>query len=195
VLFFVDLGQGPTKYAMGRYAEQLMFREGVSPARSVQIRVEGKSWQLRPYDDLYFQATTRGGRVMDHILANKAGFKTGTDVGGTVGIVGGAGLMMSHNRDAQMAGVGLLAAGVISKIVSSATSPEADIRSWDNLPLYMSFAALELPAGQHTATVEFLDPANRILSNLTKTINFTVPTSSGDKVIYISDKSTTPQNQ
>ena len=81
----------------------------------------------------------------------------------------------------------------MSKIASASTTPEADIRSWDNLPLYLSFAAVELPPGRHTATVEFLDPANRAVPNLTKTITLTVPAGAGDKVVYVSDKSTTPQ--
>jgi len=70
--------------------------------------------------------------------------------------------------------------------------PEADIRSWDNLPLYLSFAALELPPGQHTITVDFLDQGNRLLTGQTKTITITVP-AGADKIVYVSDKSTTPK--
>ena len=195
VLFFVDIGSGPTKYAVGEYAETLLFRAGVSPAQSVQIRVGEKTLYVRPYDDLYFQATTRGGRVMDQILANKAGFKTATDAAGNVGLIGGLGMAAAGRGDVRTAGLGLMAAGLLSKITSAATTPEADIRSWDNLPLYISFASLELPAGQYTTTIEFLDAAGRIISPLTKTVQFTVPTGSGDKVIYISDKSLTPLNQ
>ena len=66
VLFFVEFGEGPTKYATGEYAENLMFRGGVSRVRAAQLKVGDKAYQLRPYDDLYFQATTRGGRVMDN---------------------------------------------------------------------------------------------------------------------------------
>jgi hypothetical protein len=60
--------------------------------------------------------------------------------------------------------------------------------------LYTSFAALQLSPGQYSATVEFLDSGNRVLANLTKTVSFAVP-SSADKVIYISDQSSTPQTQ
>ena len=81
-----------------------------------------------------------------------------------------------------------MAAGLISKIVSASTKPAADTRTWSNLPLYLSFAAFELPPGQHTATVDFLDEQNRKISGLTKTVKFEV-TSGTDKVIYVSDKS------
>jgi hypothetical protein len=43
---------------------------------------------LPAYDDLGYQATTRGGRVMDHILGNKAVFKAGADVAGDVALTG-----------------------------------------------------------------------------------------------------------
>src|SRR5438132_7506201 len=68
VVFFVEFGNGPVKYATGRYGEELRFRSGDSGVHSVQIRVNGQTVQAEPYDDLTFQATTRGGRVMDHVL-------------------------------------------------------------------------------------------------------------------------------
>jgi tetratricopeptide (TPR) repeat protein len=194
VLFFVDFGPGPTKYATGEYAQHLMFREGTTPIRAVQIQVDQKNYQLRPFDDLNFQATTRGGRVMDQILANKASFKRATDVIGDAAIVSGAVVGgTSRHQDGQLAGLGLVTFGLLNKITSASTSPEADVRSWDNLPLYLSFAAMELSPGQHAATIDFLDDANRILPGLTKKVTFTVPDGSHEKVIYVSDKSTTPQ--
>ena len=57
---------------------------------AVELPAEQQSVHVGPYDDLNFQATTRGGRVMDHILANKAVFKSATDTAGNVAIVGGA---------------------------------------------------------------------------------------------------------
>ena len=60
-------------------------------------------------------------------------------------------------------GLGIALAGLVSKVVSAATVPAADTRSWDNLPRYLSFACLPLPVGQHVATVQFLDPAGQVL--------------------------------
>lgn len=188
LMLFVDFGSGPTKYAIGRYHELLMFRHGPTPARVVQVQIDGQTYQVRPYDDLYFQATTRGGRVMDHILANKASFKEGTDVGGTAALITGGVLTTSGQREAQYAGLGLVAAGLISKIVSASTTPGADTRSWDNLPLYLGFAAFELAPGKHTATIDFLDEQNRKINGYTKTVNFEI-TPGNDKVVYVSDKS------
>ncbi|HKI70825.1 MAG TPA: hypothetical protein VKA81_00485 [Verrucomicrobiae bacterium] len=118
VLFFVEFGNGPLKYATGRYGEELRFRPGYSAVRSVQIKVDGQAARAEPYDDLTFQATTRGGRVMDHVLANKAVFKTATDTAGNAAIISGAILAGQQDRHsvADEVGVGLLAAGVITKI-------------------------------------------------------------------------------
>jgi hypothetical protein len=195
-LFLIEFGRGPTKYATGEYGEQLRFRENPSPVHTAKISVDGQSVTAGACDDLQFQATTRGGRVMDYVLGNKAVFKTATGAAGDAGIIGGAILagQRGHNSAVDEVGVGLLAAGVVSKIFSAATTPEADTRSWDNLPRYLTFANFTLSAGSHTATVEFQDASGRPISNLTKTITFNVPADGKDKIIFISDQSSTPQN-
>ena len=193
VLFFVEFGPGPRKFATGRYREELRFSVPQSPVNSATVKVENDAVHLGPYDDLGFQATTRGGRVMDHVLANKAVFKTTTDVAGNAAIIGGAVAASSRNQTSEEVGLGLIAAGVISKFVSAATTPEADIRTCDNLPRYLTFAAVELPPGPHTATVEFQDRFGNPMPQLTKTITINVPADKHDKVVFVSDASTTPQ--
>lgn len=195
VLVFVDYGPGPIKYATGQYAEQLRFRCEPARTRSALVKVAGVTGKAVPYDDLCYQATTRGGRVMDHVLANKAVFKQTTDAVGDIAIVGGAIMAGTQRDEAQLAGLAMLGAGLISKIVSASTAPAADTRAWDNLPQYLSFVALELPPGPHTLTVEFLDAAQQPIAELTKTVHFEAPADGPAKVLYISDKSTTPQNQ
>lgn len=193
VLFFIDYGTGPMKYASGQYGEELRFRERPSAARSATIKVEGQTFHAAPQDDLYFQATTRGGRVMDHILANKAVFKSATGTAGDAAIISGAILGSQHGRhsSADEVGLGLALAGLVSKIVSAATIPAADTRTWDNLPQYLSFVSFSLPPGQHIAKVEFNDAQGNVLANLTKTVTINIPPNSRDSVIYVSDKSVT----
>ncbi len=196
VLFFLEFGPGPAKYAAGQYQEKLCFHVSPSPVRSALLTLDALQVPVSPTDDVGFQAMTRGGRVMDHILGNKAVFKTSTDVAGDVAILGGAGtLLAGGGRDSTMneVGAGLIAAGIISKIVSSAATPQADTRAWDNLPHYLSFACLPLPPGPHTATVQFLDPNGVPIPGLAKTLSFDVPADGKDKVIFVSDQSSTPQ--
>lgn len=195
VLMFVEFGPGPVKFATGRYREELRFRVPDSPVHTAMVKCEGRTITLGPYDDLGFQATTRGGRVMDHVLANKAVFKTATDVAGTTAIIAGADTaLLSRNQVGTEVGLGLLAAGLITKAVSHATTPEADTRMWDNLPRYLSFAALELTPGPHTVTVEFQDRFGGPMPFLTKTLTINVPADKHDKVVFVSDTSTTPQS-
>jgi hypothetical protein len=194
LLVFVDYGPGPTKFATGEYKEQLRFAGGRSQIVSANVKVDTATGQAVPYDDLFFQASTRGGRVMDHVLANKAVFKKSTDIAGTVGILSGAVMATSHNRDVQTAGLAVMGAGLVTKLFSAATTPAADSRAWDNLPLYLSFAAFEAAPGEHSVTVEFLDSQGRVVTGQTRTATVTIAEGAKEKVIYISDKSITPQN-
>ena len=190
-VFFIEFGRGPTKYAAGEYREQLRIREGQSAARSARIRIADQTIQAGPYDDLNFQATTRGGRVMDHVLGNKAVFKATTDTIGDVALIGG--VVAASNRRSEEVGLGLIAAGLLSKIVSAAATPAADTRSWDNLPQFLSFAAIQALPGPQTAVIEFLDANQQIIPALTKTIMIQVsPTR--DTVVFVSDQSHTTKS-
>ena len=184
-LLFLEFGDGPRKYAAGEYGEQLRFESGRSPVKGAWVKVANKAIRIAPYDDVNYQAMTRGGRVMDHILANKAVFKSVTDDIGTAAIISGAVVGMHDHRNAEI-GLGLVAAGVISKIFAAATTPNADTRAWNNLPGYISFVAVDLPPGSHTATIEFTDAAGNVLPSMTKTINFNVSAGS-DAVLFASD--------
>ena len=187
VFVFVDYGEGPRKIATGQYREKLQFVGGVSPVRSARVRVHNQTAPAPPYDDLYFQATTRGGRAMDHILANKAVFKSTTSAVGDAAIISGAVIAGQSRRNSEV-GLGLIAAGLISKAISASTTPQADTRYWETLPLFISCAPFELPAGEHNATVEFLGEANNVLPNLTKSIVIKV-VPDRDTVLFVSDKS------
>jgi len=198
VLFIVEFGPGPLKYATGQYGEQLRIRARNSPLVAARLKTGGISLPIAPTDDVNFQATTRGGRVMDHVLGNKAEFKAATDAVGDVAIISGAILASSGHgqKDASNeVGLGLLLAGLASKMISASTTPEADTRAWDNLPQFISYATMSLPPGQHEVTVEFLEPGDKVASQLTKQITVNITDTNRDKVVFVSDSSTTPQNQ
>jgi hypothetical protein len=193
-VFFIEFGPGPTKFATGHYGEELRFRTGPSSVAGAELKVDSLQIPIAPTDDVDFQATTRGGRVMDHILGNKAVFKSTTDTVGNVALIGGlATAAVSENRTAQEVGLGIAFAGLVSKVISAATTPAADTRSWDNLPHYLSFANVPLPLGQHVATIEFHDSTGRVLPNLTKTITVNITTTDRDKIVFVSNTSITPQ--
>ena len=198
VLFIVEFGPGPTKHATGEYGQELRIQPRKSSLVAARIKTGGINLSIAPTDDVNFQATTRGGRVMDHVLGNKAEFKAATDAAGDVGIIGGAILANSgrgQKNAADEVGLGLLLAGLASKVLSASTTPEADTRTWDNLPQFISYATMSLPPGLHEVTVEFLEPGDKVIANLTKQITVNIADASRDKVVFASDSSTTPQSQ
>ena len=161
---------------------------------SARIQTTGINLVVAPTDDLNFQATTRGGRVMDHVLANKAVFKGTTSAVGDVALIGGlTTAAVSGDHTTQAVGLGIALAGLISKGISAATTPQADTRTWDNLPQFISFATARLTPGPHVIRVEFLDAAGQPVNNLTKIFNLDIPTDGRNKLVYVSDTSTTPQ--
>jgi len=172
----------------------LRFHVVPSPVKSAAFKVDGEPYPVAPTDDVWFQASTRGGRAMDHILGNKAVFKSTTDIAGDAALIGGLGTAaLSRDRTAQEVGLGVALAGLISKGISAATTPEADTRAWDNLPRYLSFANLQVPPGQHVFTFEFRDAVGTAIPNLTKSFTVEVAADGKDKVIFVSDQSITPQ--
>ncbi|HYE33523.1 MAG TPA: hypothetical protein VEH27_19030 [Methylomirabilota bacterium] len=186
-LVFLEFGQGPTKYAAGEFNEQLRIRPGNSVARGAIVSAGGKTVRVGAHDDVSYQATTRGGRVMDHILANKAVFKSTTDNIGNAAIISGMAVGAADRRNSEVA-LGLAAFGVLSKIVSASTTPRADTRTWDNLPQYISFAALQLPPGTHEVTVDFFDGGGNVIPSRSRKVSVNVPSTGNDVVIFASDR-------
>jgi hypothetical protein len=174
VLFFVEFGRGPRKVAAGQYGEMLRFEPGPVTASAARLEIAGRTVMLPAYDDLYFQATTRGGRVMDHILGNKAVFKTGANTVGDAALMGAAIASNSRGKDSEKAALALATVGLISKLTSAATTPGADTRQWDNLPRYLSFHALQLAPGDYPATLTFLDAGGHAIDSLTQQFTVTV---------------------
>jgi hypothetical protein len=207
VLVFVEFGRGPRKVAAGEYGEQLRFTAEPSRAASARLQVAGQTVALPPWDDISWQARTRGGRVMDYILDNKAVFKKGAD---TVGDVALAGAIIAadssrkevrrvvtgpdgkkrvvtevqRDRGSEQAAIALGVVGLFAKLTAAAAQPTADTRAWDNLPQYLSFAALGLPPGTHPATLTFYDAGGQLLAARTQTFTVTItapdPTTVGE---------------
>jgi hypothetical protein len=194
VLVFAEFGQGPRKYAGGEYGEQLRFMTSDSRAHSAALTLAGRTVALPAYDDLNYQATTRGGRVMDYILGHKAVFKSTTNTVGDAALVGSIiaadrsyNYDGSRSRGSEQTALALGAIGLISKIASAATTPNADIRTWDNLPQRLSFAALRLAPGSYPATLEFFDAAGARLAGLTQAMTIVVDDDSKDTVVFLSE--------
>lgn len=196
VLVFAEWGRGPRKYGSGEFGQELRFEARESRAQKARLTVADRVFALPAYDDLNFQATTRGGRVMDHILGNKAVFKSGADAIGDVALAGAA--VAAHNirkrngeksHNAENAAIAFGIIGLISKAAAYAANASADTRTWDNLPQSLGFAALHLPPGDHPATIEFLDENDQPLPAHTQEVTLHVESADRDTIIFLSELS------
>jgi hypothetical protein len=226
VLCFVEFGRGPKKYAGGEFGEQLHIMAEESRVRSAALTVGTETVHFAPWDNLTYQAQTRGGRVMDYVLGRKAVFKENAGTIGDVALVGAAVAAdniykrddreaarrrearnskngkdakdgkeekepekpeVKKNYDAENAAIGLAAIGLLSKMVAAAATPQADTRAWDNLPQYLSFAALRLPPGEHEAQLEFFDVAEHRIDALTRPVKIAVTDPERDTVVILSE--------
>ena len=177
VLLMMEAGEGPQKFSGGEYGEKLYFSEGDWQAVRMEVRVADRQAETVPAaEDLYFQATTRGTRKVDHILAGKAQFKGAVDTAGNVGIVAGAATAATSRSDTQsLVGLGLVVGGLISKGIAGAAQPEADTRAWDNLPHSLFFSTLNCPVGTTKVVVRALDASGAVVKETTREIVITDP--------------------
>jgi hypothetical protein len=222
VLCFVEFGRGPRKQAAGRYGEQLRFHVEPSRVRSAALTLDDQNLHFLPWDNLNFQAITRGGRVMDYILGNKAVFKGTADAVGDLALAGAAAAAdniykekprpapkpepkkdgkpdgkADQKRDdqpeyekdhgAENTAIALGVIGVFAKLAAAAAQPQADTRAWDNLPQYLSFSALHLPAGEHPAILHFFDAEGRVVEALTRRLTISVAEPARDTVVILSE--------
>jgi len=194
VLVFAEFGQGPQKYASGRYGEKLRFLVADSRVHDARLTVEGRVVQLPAYDDLDYQAITRGGRVMDYILERKAVFKTVAGSAGDLALAGSAAAatrIYSENgrrsEGAEITAGALAAVGAVGELVSAATVARADTRCWNNLPQRLSFSSLSLPPGNHSLTLEFLDAQGLVCRELTRELTLHIDPGAPDTVLFLSE--------
>lgn len=155
-LLVVALGMGPQKYATGEYAQFLRFNSGNGASGPIEVSIDGSSAATiaGPLDNMSFQAMTRGGRAVDAILKGKAQFKKGASVVGDLAIVSGAlAAGFGDNDSAPGVGAGLMVIGLISKGISAAANPAADIRMLQ-VPDDLYIIPVNLPAGTHTVQVK-----------------------------------------
>ncbi|MEQ1533962.1 MAG: hypothetical protein HOO97_10220 [Sideroxydans sp.] len=146
VLFIAEVGKAPGKFSTGKFREELRYKrldDGI--IQGVTFSHHNTLLVGQQIEDVYWQASTRGGRALDKVLAGKASFKqTAEDV--SVGAAFIADVSNSLSIGAAMAGddksaeqynyLSLLSSliSIASSLVADAAKPEADTRVWSSLP-------------------------------------------------------------
>jgi len=184
-LLVLQTGFGPVKKSGGDVGEALVYDGGHSDVAQIRITVADQTVTAPIFDNLTVQASTRGSRAMDLVLARKATVKK---VGDTIGDVGTVpGVVLVDYEDTRDAGLALLGVGLVGKFIGNSVEPRADTRTWNNLPQHLSFAALNLPVGEHPATVDFIDATGAALPDRQKSVLFTVQ-AGRDTVLLVADR-------
>ena len=188
VFLFFEFGVGPLKVPAGAYGDKVGIRPGSPSPQGVRIRVGNQSFTVPWMDDLTFQATTRGPRAMDRINDNKVVVKEATSGLGDAAIIAGA----ITAEDNETLGASLIVAGFLSKMVSEATRPEADVRSWRNLPNFLAFSAIRLAPGAHNLEATFLGPDGNPTSERKVELTLRIDSNQNQRVVFISDRTIDP---
>lgn len=171
VLLVVEFGEGPYKSRVGQYGELAVVKGDRYDINILNIKIDGKvnaGNQAYSNTDVYFQASTRGGRKMDGILKGKAQFKTDAANTSVAALdlsnkfINQANQIRAANPYADTSGYG--AAALLSAlfaggtaIASAITNPKADIRYWSLLPEHIIVFPLFLSPGKHKINIEFID--------------------------------------
>lgn len=173
LLMIAELGNAPVKVTSGKYNELLGYREGaVAPEQQVAFSVDGKITTARLAEDLYFQASTRGGSAVESIRAGKASFREGAEtIANAAAGIGktalGASLLTKGKTSRDMLKVGLVAglANVVSDSVARSTETAADARAWTSLPATIHIATARLDSGHASVEAGFFAADGKVLQS------------------------------
>ena len=173
-LILVETGTSPRKVADGPGHSELKFRRGRGfSEQTVRITIDGESGEeMFPIEDLYWQAATRGGRMVDKIIGKKAEFRSTTtsvgnfaaDIGNTAVVISPL-LSSSSNLGTIGGAVGLV--GVTSMAIGQSSRPRADTRYWDSIPDAFHIYTTRLEPGDHEMMFEFLDVQGNVVEDKT----------------------------
>lgn len=139
-LVLVETGTAPRKLRDGPAHAYLVFRRGKGFTENRVIAdIGGQPLPLAPMEDIYWQATTRGGRMVDRINAGKAEFKQTTGQLSSMGLnvatwaseQASFGNLSSDVGDAANV-IGAVAA--VPALLSFSVKAYADDRQWSSLP-------------------------------------------------------------
>ncbi len=152
-LVLVWSGSSPVFERVGDYGEERVLIKSPVNEIMVEAQIDSDLWYdaISGVADIGFQASTRGGREMDNVLASQAQFKSFShNLGNAMFAAAGS----TDNASAQLV---LIGAGLISHGIGAATNVKADIRSWKMLPDNISVIPLNLTPGVHKVRIDCYD--------------------------------------
>ena len=144
VLIIAESGTAPRKLADGVGHHQLVYRRGkkIVDNQVEFVEVDGDKLDLGTNEDIYWQASSRGGRHIDRIIDGKVSFKRTTeDLGSALSGLGTSAIYLAAPLDNSAGiGAGIALVGVGMMAISANSKVRADTRYWDNIPNLLHFA-------------------------------------------------------
>ncbi len=169
VLVLASVGRGPHKVPGGKFGEVAVVEQTRSEVTGAFVTIGSQRLRTETLVDVYFQASTRGGRWMDGLRAGKAVFK---DIASTAGVIlTQQGLTQRRNKNRGA----FLIAGIGAMLMSAAVSAEADVRCWRTLPDTVQAAAARVPPGKRRITIDFVGVGGRALPRFRRELTIDVP--------------------
>ncbi|MEO3879436.1 hypothetical protein [Rheinheimera fenheensis] len=152
ILVLAETGASPRKLADGVGHYQLVYRRGKNfTEQQISLSSGGVSLAPQPIEDIYFQASSRGGRPVDAIIQGKAQFRTvNAEMGSVLADLGTATRVYSPligGSSGQVSNA-LALVGVAQLMLASNTVPRADTRYWKRLPDRVHLTSLQANAAQ-----------------------------------------------
>jgi len=169
-LIWVELGRGPFFTAEGHHGSTRVINQGEYRERYAEIWINGQSMGTAyRVGDTFFQAITRGGRVMDDILEGKAIAKTASIATGAVAMHVGRMLATHGSGGTRTAGAITMAAGAAVLIGGLLMRADADTRGNDLLPGETHLLMAKLDPGKYAVEVRFFGDGGNELTSMRQT--------------------------
>jgi tetratricopeptide (TPR) repeat protein len=169
-LVVVETGRSPRKVADGLGHAELKYRRGRNFSDElVRLAVAGETQRQAIGADLFWQASTRGGRPVDKILEGKVHFQASTAQAGDslarLGDATAAAALARGSTGTMNISSGLSALGGVAMLMAAKAKPHADTRYWDTLPDRIFFWIL--PGSQAAPVeIEYLDAQGEATTGL-----------------------------
>lgn len=160
-LIVAELGGSPRKLSDGISNHEIVYkRPKRTPEHAITVDLDGKALRLALVEDLFFQASTRGGRPIDRVIDGKVAFQNKTEaIGSALGIISSEGSVLgaAFNAGGGRALGTIAAVGAISSLISVNVKPKADVRFWANLPETLHIASVSGTDLPHKITATLFD--------------------------------------
>jgi hypothetical protein len=167
-ILMIELGEGPYFTAEGHHGSVRAINQGEYRESFVEVFVNGESLgQAYKIGDSFFQAITRGGRVMDDILKGKAIAKTASIATGAAAMHVGR-MLLTHggNKGTRIGGAVALGVGAAVLLAGLLMNAEADTRGNVLLPGETHLMLAQLPPGEHKLELRFYDNLGREMRDM-----------------------------